>query len=129
MVAEYTPRPGEKDHWDCEMLAERMKSELFEPPINMLFVDARGEVARVVFRWCDHGKKGSVQNPPLSRFIERAATRPGLFSRGISTVSGSVRPGLYRSIDVRMMGITNPPSRSRSKISRICFAVSLTSIA
>jgi hypothetical protein len=23
------------------MLAERMKSELFEPPINMLFVDAR----------------------------------------------------------------------------------------
>jgi hypothetical protein len=31
------------------MLAERMKSELFEPPINMLFVDARGEVARVVF--------------------------------------------------------------------------------
>jgi hypothetical protein len=49
MVAEYTSRPGEKDHWDCEMLAERMKSELFEPPINMLFVDARGEVARVVF--------------------------------------------------------------------------------
>jgi hypothetical protein len=40
---------GEKDHWDCEMLAERMKSELFEPAINMLFMDARGEVARVVF--------------------------------------------------------------------------------
>lgn len=47
MVAEYTPR--EKDHWDCEMLAERMKSELFEAPINMLFVNARGEVARVVY--------------------------------------------------------------------------------
>jgi len=31
------------------MLAEHMKSELFEPPISMLFVDARGEVARVVF--------------------------------------------------------------------------------
>jgi hypothetical protein len=49
MVAEYTPVPDKKDHWHCEMLAERMKSELFEPPINMLFVDARGEVARVVF--------------------------------------------------------------------------------
>jgi hypothetical protein len=49
MVSEYTPTPGEKDHWHCEMLAERVKSELFEPPINMLFVDARGEVARVVF--------------------------------------------------------------------------------
>jgi len=49
MVAEYTPVPGENDHWDCAMLAERMKSELFEPTINMLFVDARGEVARVVF--------------------------------------------------------------------------------
>jgi len=49
MVAEYTPMPSNKDHWDCVMLAERMKSELFEPPINMLFVDARGEVARVVF--------------------------------------------------------------------------------
>jgi hypothetical protein len=49
MVAEYTPMPGEKDHWNCEMLAERLKTELFEPPINMLFVDARGEVARVVF--------------------------------------------------------------------------------
>jgi len=47
LIAEYTPR--EKDHWHCEMLAERMKSELFEPPINMLFVDARGEVARVVY--------------------------------------------------------------------------------
>src|SRR5215470_7812157 len=45
MLAEYTPTPGEKEHWHCEMLAERMKSELFEPPINMLFVDARGEVA------------------------------------------------------------------------------------
>jgi len=31
------------------MLAERMKSELFEPPINLLFTDARGEVARVAF--------------------------------------------------------------------------------
>ena len=49
MVAEYTPTSGKKDHWDCVVLAERMKSELFEPPINMLFVDARGEVARVVF--------------------------------------------------------------------------------
>jgi hypothetical protein len=49
MLAEYTPAPGKKDHWDCEILAERMKSELFEPPINMLFVDARGEAARVVF--------------------------------------------------------------------------------
>src|SRR5262249_43477805 len=49
MVAEYTPVPGKKDHWECAMLAERMKSEFFEPPINMLFVDARGEVARVVF--------------------------------------------------------------------------------
>jgi len=49
MVAEYTPTPGKKDHWDCEIIAERMKSELFEPPINMLFVDARGEAARVVF--------------------------------------------------------------------------------
>src|SRR5262249_6709820 len=48
MVAEYTLTPGKKDYWDCEMLAERMKSELFEPPINMLFVDARGEVARRV---------------------------------------------------------------------------------
>ena len=55
MVAEYTPRPGENDHWDCEMLAERMKSELFEPPINMLFVDARGKVARVVFD--SHGER------------------------------------------------------------------------
>jgi hypothetical protein len=36
MVAEYTPTPGKKDHWDCAMLAERMKS-------------ARGEVARVIF--------------------------------------------------------------------------------
>jgi len=26
MVAEYTPAPGKKDHWDCAMLAERMKS-------------------------------------------------------------------------------------------------------
>jgi hypothetical protein len=42
MVAEYTPTPGEKDHWHCEMLAERMKSELFEAPINMLFVDSLG---------------------------------------------------------------------------------------
>ena len=41
MVAEYTPMAGKKDHWDCAMLAERMKSELFEPPINILFVDAR----------------------------------------------------------------------------------------
>jgi len=49
IVAEYTPTPGKKDHWHCEMLAERMKSELFEPPINMLFVDAGGEEARVVF--------------------------------------------------------------------------------
>jgi len=49
MLAEYTPEPGKKDHWDCEIIAERMKSELFEPPINMLFVDARGEAARVVF--------------------------------------------------------------------------------
>ena len=49
MVAEYTPLPEKKDHWHCAMLAERMKSELFEPPINMLFVDARGEVARVIF--------------------------------------------------------------------------------
>jgi hypothetical protein len=31
------------------MLAERIKSELFEPPINMLFVDARGDVAHVVY--------------------------------------------------------------------------------
>lgn len=49
MVAEYTAVPGKNDHWDCEIIAERMKSELFEPPINMLFVDARGEAARVVF--------------------------------------------------------------------------------
>ena len=49
IVAEYTAVAGKKDHWNCEMLAERMKSELFEPPINMLFVDARGEVACVVF--------------------------------------------------------------------------------
>jgi len=49
MVAEYTPAPGEKAHWLCEMLAERMKGELFVSPINMLFVDARGEAARVVF--------------------------------------------------------------------------------
>jgi hypothetical protein len=48
MLAE-TAVPGKKDRWDMEMLAQRMKSELFEPPINMLFVDARGEVARVVF--------------------------------------------------------------------------------
>jgi hypothetical protein len=47
MVAEYTPRA--KDHWDCEMLTERMKAKLFVLPINMLFVDARGEAARVVF--------------------------------------------------------------------------------
>jgi hypothetical protein len=33
--------------WDCEMLAMRMTSEIFEPAINMLFVNARGEVARV----------------------------------------------------------------------------------
>ena len=45
MLAEYTPAPGKKG----EILAERMKRELFEPPINMLFVDARGEVARVLF--------------------------------------------------------------------------------
>ena len=49
MLAEYTPVSSKKDHWNCEMLAECMKSELFEPPINMLFVDARGEAARVVF--------------------------------------------------------------------------------
>jgi hypothetical protein len=49
MIAEYTPMPGKTDHWHCEMLAERMKSELFELPINMLFADARREVARVVF--------------------------------------------------------------------------------
>jgi hypothetical protein len=49
MVAEYTPMPGRRDHWDMEILAQRMKSELFEPPIKMLFVDPRGEVARVVF--------------------------------------------------------------------------------
>ena len=49
MLAEYTAVPAKKDHWDCEIIAERMKSELFEPPINMLFVDARGEAARVVF--------------------------------------------------------------------------------
>jgi hypothetical protein len=48
MLAEYTPVPGKKDHWRCKMLAERMKTELFAPPINMLFVDARGEVARRV---------------------------------------------------------------------------------
>jgi hypothetical protein len=48
MVAEYTPVRGTKDHWDCAMLSERMKSELYELPINMLFVDA-GDVARVVF--------------------------------------------------------------------------------
>ena len=55
MVAEYMPVAGKKDHWHCGMLAERMKSELFEPPINMLFVDARGEVARVVF--AVHGER------------------------------------------------------------------------
>ena len=49
MLAEYTTVHGKTDHWDCEIIAERMKSELFEPPINMLFVDARGEAARVVF--------------------------------------------------------------------------------
>src|SRR5262245_13715861 len=49
IVAEYTLAPGKDDHWNCEMLAQRMKNELFEPPINMLFVDARGEAARVVF--------------------------------------------------------------------------------
>jgi hypothetical protein len=49
MLAEYTTVYGKKDHWDCEIIAERMKSELFEQPINMLFVDARGEAARVVF--------------------------------------------------------------------------------
>jgi hypothetical protein len=49
MLAEYTAVAGKKDHWDCEIIAERMKSELFEPPINILFVDARGEAARVVF--------------------------------------------------------------------------------
>jgi len=49
MLAEYTTVHGKGDHWDCEIIAERMKSELFEPPINMLFVDARGEAARVVF--------------------------------------------------------------------------------
>jgi hypothetical protein len=49
MLAEYTTVHGKKDHWDCEIIAEHMKSELFEPPINMLFVNARGEAARVVF--------------------------------------------------------------------------------
>jgi hypothetical protein len=49
MLAEYTSVVGKKDHWDCEIIAQRMKSEVFEPPINMLFVDARGETARVVF--------------------------------------------------------------------------------
>jgi hypothetical protein len=43
MLAEYTTVHGKRDQWDCEIMAERMKSELFEPPINMLFVDARGE--------------------------------------------------------------------------------------
>jgi hypothetical protein len=32
MVAEYTPMPGRKDHWDCVILAERMKSELRASP-------------------------------------------------------------------------------------------------
>jgi len=32
-----------KDHWDCKIIAQRMKSELLEPPNNMLFVDARGK--------------------------------------------------------------------------------------
>ena len=50
MVAEYTPRPGENDHWDCEMLAECMKSELFEPPINMLFVERPSRHSASLFR-------------------------------------------------------------------------------
>jgi hypothetical protein len=28
MLAEYTPVSGRKDHWDCEIIAARMKSEL-----------------------------------------------------------------------------------------------------
>jgi hypothetical protein len=44
MLAEHTAVPGMSDHWDREIIAERMNSELFEPPIN-----ARGEAARVVF--------------------------------------------------------------------------------
>jgi hypothetical protein len=58
MIAEYTPTLANKDHWDCAMLAKRMKSELFEPPINTLFVEARGEVARVVFD--AHGERRIV---------------------------------------------------------------------
>ena len=42
MVAEYTRAPGEKDHWHCEMLAERMKGELFVSPINAV----RGRAGR-----------------------------------------------------------------------------------
>jgi hypothetical protein len=43
-----TSRNSKPACWDCEILAERMKSELV-PPVNMLFVDPRGEAARVVF--------------------------------------------------------------------------------
>jgi len=33
---------------DCEILAERIPSEGFRLPINMMFVDARGEAWRAV---------------------------------------------------------------------------------
>jgi hypothetical protein len=46
MVAEYSPH--EEGYLDFELLAQRVKDGTFAAPVNMLFVDARGEAARVV---------------------------------------------------------------------------------
>jgi hypothetical protein len=75
MLAEYTAVSGKKDHWDCEILAERMKSELFEPPINMLFVDARGEAARMCSMLRGSGELCIDQIMDKRRQIGERATR------------------------------------------------------
>jgi hypothetical protein len=46
MVAEYNP--NEKGHLHCEIIAQRMRGEFFVPPVNMIYADARGDVARAL---------------------------------------------------------------------------------
>lgn len=46
LAVEYTP--ADEGHLSSEILAERVRDETFTVPVNLLFVDARGEAARVV---------------------------------------------------------------------------------
>lgn len=97
MVAEYTPVVGKKDHWQCEMLAERMKSELFEPPINMLFVDARRawcSTKRESGRYCTDERMHCIYHKrPECPAVARRAPASGPDQRDQSGDRHRRRPG------------------------------------